>query len=273
MVSVAIVKFGKQFITQTVGNKTLTKVFDKEGKFLFERLKTIEKSNVGSKNVITRTSVSVANSGKSLEGNKQIYDRVYDSSGKYLGFRNVEYRATSQHSENPISLIDLQNRFVTKGANDGGVAVTKKIMDGKATKGWIVYPEGAGQKVGYKNSQYYNETWKCTEMKPSDFGYDDKGLPIMQEWDSIYDNYSALQNSSLADRIKTMYDYKMQNYEQRAQFFENKLGKSYSQLKHLGNYNRNPRFKVDWFKSVEPKAQKVPEVKIEQSMFNLENYI
>lgn len=271
MLSGAIIKFGKQFITQTMGNKTLTKVFDKEGKFLFERLKTIEKSKVGSKNVITRTSVSVFDSGKSLEGSKQIYDRVYDSSGKYLGFRNVEYRATSQPSENPISLINPQNRFVTKGANDCGVAVTKQFIDGKPTKGWIIYPEGVGQKVGYRNSQYYNETWKSTEMKPSSFEYNGKGLPIMQDWDSIYDNYSNLKNSSLADRIKATYDHKMQNYEQFAQHF--KKNGSYSQLKHLGNYNANPRFKVDWLKFAEQKAQKVPEVKIEQSMFNLENYI
>ena len=261
----------KKIITQTSNNKTLTQVFSTDGKLLLERLKAFERNNIGTRSVITRKQATVIKNENSLEATKQIYDRVYNSAGEFLGSRNVEYKGlTADITKNPLELINPKNRFVTKVANDGRTAVTTEIGGGVRKVGWASFPESAGQRIGYNNYQVYNDFWKSKQMRPYDFGFDDKGLPIMRNWDSYYNSYGDMMKASLRERILQIKNSKLQYYDERAAQFLKKYGIELDQLKHLGLYNGNPRLKVNWFDVIKPNSS---EVKPIQSMFNLDNFI
>lgn len=88
---------GRKVITETTGNKTLTKVFDKYGNLLVDRTKTIERGFVGSKKVITKNETRLVNTYSPIDlrpdaslAFKYKSDRVYDKSGKLLGMRETE---------------------------------------------------------------------------------------------------------------------------------------------------------------------------------------
>lgn len=88
---------GMRVSTQTKGNKTLTKLFDKDGKVLIDRTKTIEKAIVGNKKVITKKEDRIVNvySKKDSIGFRYQADRVYDKDGKFLGMREIENKPAS----------------------------------------------------------------------------------------------------------------------------------------------------------------------------------
>lgn len=89
---------GMRVATKTEGGKTYTKLFDKDGKVLIDRVKSFEANIVGNKKVLTKTENRIVNlkneKGELADtyGFKYTADRVYDKDGKLLGMREVEYK-------------------------------------------------------------------------------------------------------------------------------------------------------------------------------------
>ena len=90
---------GMKVSTRTEGNKIFTKLFDKDEKLLIDRVKSFERSNVGSKIVRTKTEDRVVNVYSSKTGritDKYGFtyqaDRVYNQKGEILGMRETEYQ-------------------------------------------------------------------------------------------------------------------------------------------------------------------------------------
>ena len=82
----------KRVVTETVDGKTLTHVFDADGKRIISRAKSFAKEAVGNKVVNTRTEVR-------LQGEinyKLITDRVYSQNGELLGIRAVSFENGSK---------------------------------------------------------------------------------------------------------------------------------------------------------------------------------
>lgn len=72
-------------ITETVGNKTFTRVLDNKGELLARRVKEISRQNIGEKSVITRK-VDWHDGWGIYKYQK---DLVYDKQGKFLGMRVI----------------------------------------------------------------------------------------------------------------------------------------------------------------------------------------
>jgi len=84
----------RKIVTETVNGKTFTRVLDKDGKIVKERVKQIVRNQqVGNKKVNTVTKVTEGS--KEYIGHpydyteKLIYDRVYNKDGEFLGSRAV----------------------------------------------------------------------------------------------------------------------------------------------------------------------------------------
>lgn len=248
--------YARKVVTQTIGNKTLTKVFDANGAQVLERFKVIERSKVGNKNVITRTQASVSDCMDVLKGEKLVYDRVYNSSGKFLGSRNVQYTANAQKNENPLTLLDPKDRWVTKCANDGGPVVTTRISNG-IRKGTWSYEGNAGQRHGFQATK---------SLGAPSGNYCDKGLPIPRPWDEYYTHYEQMLNAPLRDRIAKVRDFHVENYTNNSdvlgQFADIKNIKQYFNDVSFNYYT--PRFKVD-FGVIQPSKM--------TSKFGLENFV
>lgn len=77
----------RKVVTEAVNGKTYTRVLDAEGNILRNRLKMIERTNVGNKKVSTITKVDEIPGKKLGAIKKTTYDRVYSSEGALLGSR------------------------------------------------------------------------------------------------------------------------------------------------------------------------------------------
>ena len=118
---------GMKVATKTEGGKTYTKLFDRDGKVLIDRVKSFETNIVGNKKVITKNEnriLNVKNENGELAdsyGFKYTADRVYNKDGKLLGMREVEYkprRVDYGNGENPLE--HLHNmKHVTKSVSNG----------------------------------------------------------------------------------------------------------------------------------------------------------
>lgn len=103
-------------------------------------------------------------------------------------------------------------------------------------------------------------------MQGSDFGFDRKGLPVMNDWDNIYCNYGDMLNDSMSKRIQQARKIKLTDFDQNKAFF-NEIG--INEHEYLGNYNRNPRLKINWFNTNEANTNKANF----NSTFNLTEFI
>lgn len=112
----------KRVVTETVDGKTLTHVFDADGKRIISRAKSFAKEAVGNKVVNTRTEVR-------LQGNnnyKLITDRVYSQNAELLGSRAVSI----ENGEKLYSGKQAANsaRFVKCFRADNNIAVDKSLL-------------------------------------------------------------------------------------------------------------------------------------------------
>ena len=155
---VLVREFGKgnsyrKILTQKINDKHFIKVFDKSGNTLVNRVKTFEKSVVGNKKVITRKEATLFNNlDGSNSGYKANFDRVYNSAGELAGTRHIEYSAVTRGQENPLSLIDTKNYFITKQGPEG-CSITKQVIEGKNRLFWKNYGDLGSRINGEKLSK------------------------------------------------------------------------------------------------------------------------
>lgn len=83
----------KRVVTETVDGKTLTHVFDADGKRIISRAKSFAKEAVGNKVVNTRTEVRL----KDNKSYKLVTDRIYSQNGELLGSRAVSFKDGSKY--------------------------------------------------------------------------------------------------------------------------------------------------------------------------------
>ena len=118
---------GMKVSTKTEGGKICTKLFDRDGKVLVDRVKSFEKNIVGNKKVITKTEERIVNAkneaGELTDtfGFKYTADRVYDKNGKLLGMREIENKPSHvpyASGQNPLDKMPNM-KHVTKSVANG----------------------------------------------------------------------------------------------------------------------------------------------------------
>ena len=77
----------KIVLSETLNGKTFTKVLDSNGNTILDRVKKIDRYNVGNKKVSTITKVS---QGADSPLKKQVTDRVYNAESGLLGIRRTD---------------------------------------------------------------------------------------------------------------------------------------------------------------------------------------
>lgn len=84
----------RKVVVDTLGNKTTTTIYDKEGNVIKNRIKTLAKEQVGNKSVYTKTTEDAAG--------KNITSRVYNQQGDLLGGRMSNYYPNSETPHHTI---------------------------------------------------------------------------------------------------------------------------------------------------------------------------
>ena len=187
----------KKVITETIGGKTITRVFDNSGKELINRVKTITVQHVGDKIVKTKDVETVKNvyatekqKCKSL-GIKQKFERVYNANGKLLGGKITqlmpEVQINSEKSDvkkiNPIEKINAKDYFVTR-------------YSGKLKRR---FPNLTITKICNGIRYFKNTRGVINESSDFNLFYNNKGLPIPP---ALY-----LSGKGWQRQVPNIYDY------------------------------------------------------------------
>ena len=96
-----VLENGIKVVTQTIKGKTITEVFSQDGQLIKSRAKSITRTPVGDKKVVTinKASVKVIDGNEEnkyfLIGEKSTLDKVYNSSGTKLGTREIHFNESN----------------------------------------------------------------------------------------------------------------------------------------------------------------------------------
>ena len=186
-----ILSNGKRIFSKTVAQKTYTRVTDRCGKVLIDRVKSIEKSKVGNKSVITKKEVSVVND---LQGNsfgfKYQSDRVYNGAGKLVGVREIENKPGIVNTESGINPLNRMPDCYHVTKSTSGKSYVKDFENGTVKRKWFT-PSPANfvksrMPLGMRNPQYIRSSENKGNYSIADFirnkfevpvFYNNKGLP------------------------------------------------------------------------------------------------
>ena len=161
-------KFGegkslKTVVTETLNGKTFTKVLDSNGNTVLDRVKKIDRYDVGNKKVSTITKVSKDEALLT----RQVTDRVYDGESKLLGIRKTDFR-------------DIGDDFVKTSTTKSSVAenrAIKKSFDGDGITTQRGLFTEVGSKYLYHNNKGLPAPWGVTPAN-----MEDMKLAEMRRW-------------------------------------------------------------------------------------------
>jgi len=169
----------RKIVTETVNGKTYTRVLDKDGNIVKERVKQIVRNQqVGNKKVNTVTKII---SRPESSPHKLVYDRVYSAEGEFLGSRATMFNIFSDGIEKDAV---LKNRV-------GGNSFLKWFASGGKVASKVGgCPAGARPRtdIGYNCSVHYN----------------DKGLPVPQWKNDVPEDVKGMSLKEMRDlHLKT----------------------------------------------------------------------
>lgn len=178
----------KKVITEVLDGKVYTKVLNKDGKVVQERVKAFAEKNVGDKFVKTTTKVLKEERMASPSIEKEVMDRVYDSGHRYLGSRNTSYRQY-------VDTADWYKSRVTKRANNSDkMTITEFGGDGTRVFKYVFDKNNSRIGIDFNNKGLPLPDWaKSINQSPSD------------------DVYKNLHDKSLKDMLA--YHFKVKPYQ------------------------------------------------------------
>lgn len=178
----------KKVVTEVLDGKVYTKVLNKDGKVVQERVKAFAEKNVGDKFVKTTTKVLKEERMGSPSIEKEVMDRVYDSGHRYLGSRNTSYRRY-------LNSDDWYKSRVTKRANNSDkTTITEFGGDGGRVFKYVFDKNNSRVGIDFNNKGLPLPDWaKSINQSPSD---------------EVYKN---LHNKSLKDMLA--YHFKVKPYQ------------------------------------------------------------
>ena len=167
----------KKVITEVLDGKVYTKVLNKDGKVVQERVKAFAEKNIGDKFVNTTTKVLKEERMGSPSIEKEVMDRVYDSGHRYLGCRDTSYRQY-------VDSDDWYKSRVAKRANNSDkVTITEFVGDGRRVFKYVFDKNNPSVGIDFNNKGLPLPDWaKSINQSPSDEVYKnlhDKSLKDM----------------------------------------------------------------------------------------------
>ena len=165
----------KIVLSETLNGKTFTKVLDSNGNTILDRVKKIDRYDVGNKKVSTITKVS---QGADSPLKKQVTDRVYNAESGLLGIRRTDFADIGKDCNK------LVKQFVTKRSIAGNIEIRKKFSPGGTTHG----------------RTFINNFYKLTLF------HNNKGLPMPKGASPMY-----MTNKKLADMRRWHLEHNPEN--------------------------------------------------------------
>lgn len=158
-------------VTEKVGNKVFTNVYDLFGNLQKSRVKQITRMQVGDKKVISIAKVKNADK-------KHILDKVYDSKGKFLGERSMLF-TKKRGQQNLIISKKVGNMFQQKEIIDGR-AVSRYIENAAGDNGFRIYHNKKGLPIP-DNGLYLDSEYSLREMRIDHFMDNGMNVPYVKE--------------------------------------------------------------------------------------------
>ena len=155
-------------VTETLNGKTFTKVLDSNGNTVLDRVKKIDRYDVGNKKVSTITKVSKDEALLT----RQVTDRVYDGESRLLGTRRTDFKDLGD---------DHVAKFVKTSTTKSSVAENRSIRKCFDIDNGLTIERGIFTEVG-SNYLYHNNKGLPAPWGVTPANVENMKLAEMRRW-------------------------------------------------------------------------------------------